>query len=709
MDANGISLIGAKSIHSDGHAYVNAAFRADDGKRNIQENTSQASPHSSPTVSIKIASNEKLGSENAYNEITPQKRDSGSVEFNVPKKAPSKEKLKSDGPYRGMGKEELLRHSSRPLWRNLRYVCISVVLTGWLALLITVIALVLTYPKCREAQERDWWQKTVIYRVYVRSFYDSENDGNGDINGLRQQLDYLSELGVNTLALSPIFRLAPNATSDTQIVNHTDIDPMFGTLEQFKQLVNETHSRGMHIILDFIPNHTSDEHPWFIESKKEKDTTVNVYRSYYVWSEGRGTNGLIEPNNWTSVFQCSAWKKSDINFFYLHQFELHEPELNLRSEKVRVELENILQFWLDLGVDGFYIRDADYLFEDYDLRDDILLDNTTEKEACIPPVYKYEVYDHIHTKGLDELFDVLARWRSFLDDYGNKTKNYRLLLADVDGSYNHVMNYYGRFHRDGVDFPLNKFSLDLNSTSDGQSIGTMVIDWLENMPAKRWANWMSGDDRSVRLLDRLGHQLAGPYLMLSMLLPGTPYMYYGDEIGLQALPGNTSTMSRSAKKPMRGPMQWSNRTYAGFCKDYYCKEMWIEPNPEYLKEMNVEFQKGNPESILNLFKNLTSLRKDKPSFEYGDFIQVLHDNEVFSFVREFDGEKGYLVALNFADKEARKTLKGRHSTIPGSASVEVAWGEKKLHSKGGSAGLDPVTLAPYEGIVVSWDYKAKEL
>ncbi|KAH9498211.1 Neutral and basic amino acid transport protein rBAT [Bulinus truncatus] len=711
MDLNGISLVGVKPLPSEGHAYYNAGFKPDDAKRDSLGNVSRTSQQSSPTVSVKIISGD-APAENPYTELPPQKRDSGSVEFNVPKKAPSQERLKSfsDGPYRGMGKEELLRHSSRPLWRNLRYACIFVVLTGWLALLITVIALVLTYPKCRDAQERDWWQKTVIYRVYVRSFFDSDNDGNGDINGLRQKLDYLSDLGVNTLSLSPIYRLAPNASSDTQIVNHTDIDPLFGTIDQFKQLVNETHSRGMHITLDFIPNHTSDMHPWFIESKKNRSSRYNVYRSYYVWSEGLGNNGLLEPSNWTSVYQCSAWKKSDMdNTFYLHQFELQEPELNLRSEKVRDELENILLFWLGLGVDGFYIRDAEYLFEDYDLRDDVLLDNTTEIQDCWPPVHKYESYDHSFTKGLVEVFDILARWRSYLDNFGNRTRQYRMLFADVDSSYQHVMQYYGRFHRDGVDFPLNKFSLDLNVTSSGQTIGTMVTNWLDNM---HWANWMGGDDRSPRLIDRLGENLAGPYLMLTMLLPGTPYMYYGDEIGLQAVtldttPDNTTSL-RSSRKPMRGPMQWSNRTGAGFCNEY-CREMWMEPHPGYLKDMNVEAQQRNPESMYNLFKNLTSLRKDKPSFEYGDFVRVLHDEFVFSFVREFDGEKGYLVALNFGHTETKKSLTGRHSTIPGSATVEIAWGKDKVHSKGGSARLDPVTLAPYEGIVVTWDYKAKEL
>ncbi|CAL1533888.1 unnamed protein product [Lymnaea stagnalis] len=717
MDHNGITMLSAKQLHADVPpplAYTNAAFDPDGAKRGSVGNISTASRGSG-----KSGTNGKVpqapgvpnapGLENIYSELPPQKRDSGSVEFDIPKKVQSRERLKSisDGPYRGMGKEELLRYSSKPLWRNLRYVCISIVLTGWLALLITVIALVLTYPQCKAAQERDWWQKTVIYRVYVRSFQDSNNDGNGDINGLRKQLDYLNDLGVNTIALSPIYRLALDATSDTQIVSHTDIDPMFGTLDDFKLLVNETHSRGMHITLDFIPNHTSKNHSWFLQSKEDKDGRLNPYRSYYVWSDGRGTNGLLEPNNWVSVYQCSAWTKDDLlNTFYLHQFESTEPELNLRSEKVRVELEAILHFWLDLGVDGFYIRDSDYLFEDYDLRDDTAVDNATNTD-CKPAVPVYEALNHKHTKGLSEVFDILARWRAYLDDYGNKTGKYRIMFADVEGPYKHVMNYYGIFNRDGVDFPLNTFSLDLNDTTGGLGVGKMVTAWMDNMSTQRWPSWMGGDDRSERLVDRLGNKMAGPYLILVMLLPGTPYLYYGDEIGLKSVvtPNVTSSV-RSARLPMRGPMPWSNRTDAGFCADF-CKEFWMQLHPDFKEDMNVEAQKRNPESLWNLFKNLTSLRKDKPAFEFGDYVLVLNDEEAFAFVREFDGEKGYLVALNFVNTETKKTLAGKHSTIPGSATIEITWGSSRR--QGGSAGLDPLALAPFEGIVVSWDYKAKEL
>uniref|UniRef100_A0A0B7B4T7 Glycosyl hydrolase family 13 catalytic domain-containing protein n=1 Tax=Arion vulgaris TaxID=1028688 RepID=A0A0B7B4T7_9EUPU len=298
MDSGGVSIVSAKPLKTD-QAFTNQAFVADDGVQKGSETNGTA----------------------VVGEVPPLKRNSSSVEFSLPVKPASKDRdpSLSSGPYRGMGKEELLRYSSRPLWRNLRYICMSTVLIGWLALLITVVALVLTYPSCRSAQNRDWWQKTVIYRVYVKSFFDSGSDGIGDINGVRLQLDYLQKLGVDTISLSPIYTLAPNASTDTHIVNHTSIDEAYGTLEDFQLLVNETHQKDMHIILDFIPNHTSDQHPWFLASKSDKDEWNNAFRSFYVWSFGRGNNKLQTPNLWKSANdRSSAWTIADvITFTYI--------------------------------------------------------------------------------------------------------------------------------------------------------------------------------------------------------------------------------------------------------------------------------------------------------------------------------------------------------------------------------------------------------
>lgn len=713
MQSSGISIVSTGVLQSDGLKMVSDGTTVDNGV--------SKSASSSPKISA---------STDHYDELRAQpKRDSSTVDFTLPASRRTSRKsmtgrepsrsITEGEPYRGMGKEELLRFSNRPFWRNLRYICMSVVLTGWLALLITVVAIVLTYPQCREARPKEWWQKTVIYRVYVPSFLDSDCDGIGDLEGVRMKLDYLKDLGVNTVALSPIYSLGSFTLkmdsiklSDTHVVNHTDIDPIYGTLEDFEKLVDKTHELGMHITLDFIPNHTSDEHPWFkVSSENGSDLKANWYRSYYVWTYGTEGNQLQPPdNNWKSVYDCSAWEKNtQDNMFYFHQFRPSQPDLNLRSEKVRDELKAILKFWLDLGVDGFYIRDSNFLFEDYDLRNEALLvDNLTQVNCSSSLEHPYKAYNHVRTQGLSENFDMLAHWRAFLDEYGVETNGYKILLADVDGSYDNVMDYYGLFNRDGVDFPLNKFSLDFDKKSAGQGIAKMVETYMTNMPPSRWPNWMSGDDRSERLADRMGDDLAKPYLMLTMLLPGTPYFYYGDEIGLRATSNSEAKPSGFREKPMRGPMQWANTDHAGF-SNKFCKESWMPLNENYTIGMNVEAEKGDPTSLWNLFRNLTKLRQGKPSFEYGDYVPLVHDDEVFSFVREFDGEKGYLVALNFAPKTVKKHLHGLHETVPGSAKVEVVGGSNTFHRKEHQASLDPVRLKPYEGIVVSWDYQAKEL
>uniref|UniRef100_A0A0B7B5B9 Glycosyl hydrolase family 13 catalytic domain-containing protein n=1 Tax=Arion vulgaris TaxID=1028688 RepID=A0A0B7B5B9_9EUPU len=381
------------------------------------------------------------------------------------------------------------------------------------------------------------------------------------------------------------------------------------------------------------------------------------------------------------------------------------PDLNLRSTKVREALKNILKFWLELGVDGFYIRHADYLFEDYDLRDGIYNETNVNLTLLAGDV----VNNNKFMRGLTENFDMFARWRAFLDDYGNMTNQYRILFADVDSSFEHVRKYYGMFNRDGVDFPLNEFSLHLNDTTVAEDIRNIVQNWTDNMAKNHWPNWMGGNDRTQRLVDRLG-AAAGPYLILIMLLPGTPYVYYGDEIGLSAVNNISSTQQHQTMGlPMRGLQQWNNNTYAGFCMQGCSSAPWMNTNPEYKNQMNVEAQKKDLGSVWNLFRNLTILRKENPAFEYGDYAKGIQDDEVFSFVREYDGQHGFLVALNFVNKTVNKAYTGVHETIPGSAKVELVTGAGATHSKGDNADLTNLPLAPFEGIVVSWDYQAKEL
>ena len=535
---------------------------------------------------------------------------------------------------------------------------------------------------------------------------------------LHHALSFLQTTGANTVSLSPFYKLSSNAPTDTHIVNHTDVHSQLGTLEDFHRLVNETHARGMHITVDFIPNHTSDQHPWFQQSRAESDSKTNAYRSYYVWTEG-----AAPYNNWQSLYGCSAWEtlNQTTGESYLHQFMYSQPDLNLRSDKVKDELTDIMTFWLEAGVDGFYIRDADFLFEDYDLRDDILNDTSSPMINCSDgtTAHAYDNFNHTYTRGESQNLDLLAHWRSYLDDYGNATNRYKILLSDVEGSVDHVMSYYGLFNRDGVDFPLNTFSRDIEASGGGQGLADVVTGWMDNMAPGHWPNWMSGDDRSPRLVDRLGKQLAKSYLLFMTLLPGTPFIYYGDEIGMQGVPLPQGTPIYQRNKAMRSPMLWSNASHHhGFCLNH-CFNTWMNQSDATVVStevgnnaevrLDVQAMQEDFDSIYNLFKNVTELRKDNPSFVYGDYNLALRENDIVSFVREFDGEKGYLVAVNFGFSKLSATFTGSHSTIPNTGKVELVSGSNSGITRGQSIGLDPLTLAAEEGVVISWDYEAKEL
>ncbi|XP_025080425.1 maltase A2-like [Pomacea canaliculata] len=631
------------------------------------------------------------------------RRKESSVGFRLPAAERKASTASHSAPFRGMGKEELLRHSAKPFWRRLRYVCMSIVLVGWLALIITVVALVLVYPSCRKPVDQQWWQKAVVYRIYVRSFQDSNGDGIGDLKGVNYRLDYLKELGVNTISLSPIYETSPQSESDMDIVNHTSIHKELGTLDDFISLVNNSNERGIKVILDFIPNLTSKNHTWFRDSASSADTS-NLKRNYYVWVEGHNNSAHMAPNNWISVYDGSAWSfDASRSMFYLHNFLTTQPELNLRSSGVKKELTDVMQFWLDLGVDGFFIRNSGYLFQDYDLRDESLLPNKTDDKA-------YSSYDHAYTYGLSEIHDMFARWRAFLDDYGNTSRHdYIVLLADRVGSSKEVLEYYGRFNRDGVNLPLNNFCLDLDEYSGGHGVAQVVRQWIKSMPAGRWANWLGGIDTSPRLIDRMGEAMARPFLTLAMLMPGTPVVYYGDEIGMR---GHNSSQKDEGQRnlPMRTPMQWdATENAASAPAQQGARGCPSTPRPPQSMWSCPAAQKSEDDSLYNLFTNLTALRADNPAFHYGDYNEAVVDDQVFSFVRDYDGVKGFLVALNFVNQTVTKSFCGAYSTIASQGEVVLVTSSDVIYKKGNSVSCSGVQLGPYQGLVMSWNYAAKEL
>ncbi|KAL4228367.1 Alpha-amylase domain [Mactra antiquata] len=576
-------------------------------------------------------------------------------------------KPRATAPYRGMGKDDLLHFSSQPFWRRLRMIFVSIIILGWLALIITVVALVLVYPKCRDPDSREWWQTESVYRIYIPSFKDSDDDGIGDLKGVEMKLDYVKNLGFSILSLSPFYKVdeMPDVNDfgkgdDLAITNHTDVLIRYGTLEDFDHLVNAAHDKGMYVVVDFIPTQTSINHPWFDQSSRNK---TNEKKNFYVWEDSK-------PNNWKSKYGGSAWNSSSVRGqVYLYQTLPETPSLNLRSAMVLDELEGILDFWLDRGVDGFNIRQTAYLFVDYDLRDEPA-GNT-----------------HIYTKNQPELYGVLDRWRSFVQDY-NKTEKVRVLMSGVDGL--DVRDVYRKCSRSGIQLPLNLF--DQSQPCDGTCMNKYIDDWMNQTPSGKWPTWMTGDENVNRIGSRfVNSSFAQAFTVLTQLLPGTPVLFNGDELNMI----NTGTAGNdgSRDQTMRAIMAW-NATEGKFCNKT-CTP-WTNEGEVASKEP----------TFRNLLRELADLRTNI-SFRVGEYHSAVRDESVVSFVREFDGETGYLVAVNFGTSSVTRDFTGSHDTIPSEAVVALS----HMSSQEVEDDADPSSLeiGPMGAVVVSWDYVAKEL
>ncbi|WAR05031.1 MALT-like protein [Mya arenaria] len=584
-------------------------------------------------------------------------------------------------PYRGMGKEELLYFSSRPFWRRLRMGCIAIVLIGWLALVITVVALVLAYPRCREPDARSWYQKEAVYRIYVPSFKDSNGDGIGDLKGVESKLDYIQDLGFNIFSLSPFYSGDDTGAStlvadfgagkDETIVDHKSVGEVYGTLADFDSLVAAAHDKGMYVVIDFVPNQSSKNHPWFMDSVANN---LGTKRNYYVWADGDVVN---PPNNWKSHYDGSAWTlDATRGLYYLHQYSSDTADLNLRSAALRDELESILKFWLDRDVDGFNIRRPGFLYEDFDLRSN---PGSGINYADFTPMY---------TSGQPEVYGLLEQWRMLLQAH-NKTNTEKLLMADIDGGMD-VTRMYSYCDRSGVQMPLNV--LQSNNDCRGTCLRTYVDMWMEATPSGKWASWMGGDENKDRLASSFNSSFIDAFTVATFLLPGTPVLYYGDELGATGL---DTSMGGARVSHARAIMPWDNSTHGGFCDN--CTTMWTDV------AQTVDNSRGE---LSGLIKDLIALRGEQ-SFRVGEYAAALRDEAVFSFVREFDGESGYLVAVNLSPDTVTRDFTGSHHTIESEATVALSRGSS--YAVDDDADTSKLEIGPYGAVVVSWDYVAKEL
>ncbi|XP_051156952.1 alpha-glucosidase-like isoform X2 [Leptopilina boulardi] len=520
---------------------------------------------------------------------------------------------------------------------------------------------VLILLSCHVQSKKLWWETMSLYQVYPRSFMDSDGDGIGDLKGIESRLSHLVDSHVDAFWLSPIYK-SPMVDYGYDASSFTEIDKIFGTNADFESLVREAHKLSLKVIMDFVPNHSSDQHEWFQKSVKG----IEPYTDYYVWHKGHKINNTIkEPNNWRSVFGGSAWTWNEQRqAFYLHQFGFTQPDLNYRNEKLSEEMKNVLRFWMDRGVDGFRIDATPYIFEDERFLDEPL--------SGISDVNDYSYTISIYTKDQPKNYELMSEWRKVVDDYSAKVDQVpRVLMVEAYANNSMTMKYY----TSGIHFPFNFILMDIKNSSTAQDIKNFVDKWMLTMPQGATANWVTGNHDNPRLVSRLGFHRAIAVTTMALLLPGISVTYNGEEIGMVDTPINTTDPSRF-RDPVRSPFQWDNSTSAGFSTN---PKTWLPVNKNY-KTLNLEFQKATKESYYNYYRELATFRKTS-SIRNGNLELKVLDNDILAFARKAKGKNSVYVVINLNNQTKTINLR-KFKNTPGQITIYKATPGVDIQSNG---------------------------
>ena len=485
-----------------------------------------------------------------------------------------------------------------------------------------------------------WWKTGIIYQIYPRSFQDTSQNGTGDLRGIIQRLDYLRELGVEAIWLSPIF---PSPLDDFgyDISDYTGIDPLFGDMKDFDELLELTHQRGMKLILDLVPNHTSYQHPWFQESRSLRD---NPKRDWYIWQDSReptdGTAEHLPPNNWQSVFGGSAWEwDEDTQQYYYHAFLKEQPDLNWRNPAVKRAVLEVIQYWLDKGVDGFRVDVIWHLGKDALFRDNPINPDYHEGDP------EEQRYLRVYSEDQPIVHDIIADMRALVNRYED-----RLLIGEIYLPIDRLVAYYGS-ENNGVHLPFNFQLIQIEWRAD--NIYALINEYEGSLSPGNWPNWVLGNHDQPRIVSRTSERQARLAAVLLFTLRGTPIMYYGDEIGMHdvVVPSDRqqdmkNTVSDTNRDPERTPMQWNSDPYAGFST----VEPWLPVSDDY-RQRNVAQENDDPASVLSFYKTLITLRQRELALQVGDFVPVGLRQNLMLFERVYLAER-VLVMINFGTEEA---------------------------------------------------------
>lgn len=509
---------------------------------------------------------------------------------------------------------------------------------------------------------KQWWKESVVYQIYPRSFADSNGDGIGDLNGITEHLDYLQDLGVDVIWLSPVYQ-SPNDDNGYDISDYQAIMSDFGTMEDYDRMLSEAHKRGIKIVMDLVVNHTSDEHQWFVESKKSKD---NEYRDYYIWKDGK--NGK-EPNNWGGCFGGSAWEyDKETDMYFLHCFSKKQPDLNWENPKVRKEVFDMMSWWCEKGIDGFRMDvismiSKDPAFPDGEVRNGLYGDNGPF--VCNGP--------HVHEYLREMNQEVLSKYDIMTvgEAAGVTIEEAKKYAGETTGELNMVFQFE---HVELGDHRIGKWSAKEVPLKD---LRKAMNRWQINLEGKAWNSLFWDNHDQPRAVSRFGddspmyREVSAKMLATCLhMMKGTPYIYQGEELGMtnayfskledyrdiesinafheyteNGLAGKEEMMNclkEISRDNARTPMQWNTKENAGFTTG----TPWIKVNKNYL-EINAEAEMAEEDSVYHYYKKLIRLRKENEIMVQGRFVPLLEeDDHIYAYERLWEGEK-IVVACNF--------------------------------------------------------------
>ena len=522
-----------------------------------------------------------------------------------------------------------------------------------------------------------WWQTAVMYQVYPRSFQDGDGDGVGDLRGIRQRLPYLEELGVDAVWISPIFP-SPMADFGYDIADYTGVDPIFGTLDEFDALLAAAHERGLKVLLDLVPNHTSDRHPWFQDSRSSRSS---ARRDWYIWRDPAPDGG--PPNNWQSAFGGGAWQwDAGTGQYYYHAFLAAQPDLNWRNPAVRAAIHEVMRFWLRRGVDGFRVDVIWHL-----IKDDRFRDNPPNPDFQ-PGAPSYQAFIPLYTTDLPEVHETVAELRRVLDEFPD-----RVLIGEIYLPIERLVAYYGR-ELAGAHLPFN-FTL-VQAPWRARDIAKLIDDYEAALPRGGWPNWVLGNHDQPRIAGRVGRGQARIAAMLLLTLRGTPTIYYGDEIGMPQVPIPPDRLRDPFERNVPGvgcgrdgartPMQWDATPHAGFSP----VEPWL-PVASSFGTINVGRERLDATSVYNLHRRLIAVRRRSLSLQVGRYQAIVASGDLLVFLREHARERT-VIALNLGREVAPLSFAGRQ--LRGEVLVSSAG------DRDGELVMGELTLQADEGIVM---------